>query len=57
MYKTFCAILTIIWILDILNIPFTAFLDNEIAVNGLAWLLIWILIPSAAKKSEEESDK
>ena len=42
MYKTFKAILIIIWILDILNIPCLAFLDTTIPINTLAWFLIWI---------------
>lgn len=47
MYETFKAILIIIWICDILNMPFVECLDTSIPINGWAWLLIWILIPSA----------
>ncbi len=52
MYKLGVAILTIIWILDILNFPCVEFLDTTIPVNGLAWFLIWLLIPSAEKGDE-----
>nr|DAS65349.1 MAG TPA: hypothetical protein [Bacteriophage sp.] len=37
-------LITIIWILDILNIPGMEFLDTTIPINGLAWFLIWILV-------------
>lgn len=50
MYKLGKAILTIIWILDILNLPCMEFLDTTLPINGLAWFLIWILLPSSQKK-------
>lgn len=37
-------ILIVIWILDILNMPFIEFLDTTIPINGLAWLLIWLFV-------------
>lgn len=44
MKKTFSAILVIIWIMDILNIAFGGnYLDVTVPINGLAWLLIWLL--------------
>lgn len=46
MYKVFYAVLTIIWIFDIINLPFMQFLDTTVPINGLAWFLIWIFIPS-----------
>lgn len=46
MYKAFYAMLVIVWIMDILNFPCMEFLDTSIPVNGLAWFLIWILLPS-----------
>lgn len=45
MYKIFNALLSIIWVLDILNFQCVAFLDTELPINGLAWLLIWIVMP------------
>ena len=46
MYKTLVAILLIVWVLDILNMPFMSALDTTYPVNFWAWLLIWVLIPS-----------
>lgn len=50
MYKIFKAILLIIWILDIINIPCLEFLDTTVPVNTLAWFLIWFFIPSTSKR-------
>lgn len=55
MYKIFNALLNIIWILDILNIPAMEFLDNQIPINGWAWLLIWLFIPSTATTIRHKS--
>ena len=49
MYKLFKAILTIIWVIDILDFPCVQFLDTTIPINFLGWFLIWWLIPSAGK--------
>ena len=46
MYKTFIAILIIIWILDILNFQCMTFLDTTLPINTFVWLLIWIFIPN-----------
>jgi len=45
MYKTFLSLLTIVWVLDVLNLPFMEFLDTAYPVNTLAWLIIWLFIP------------
>ena len=50
MYKIFNAILTVIWVLDIVNIPYLEFLDTTIPINTLAWVLIWLFIPSTSEK-------
>lgn len=34
----------IFWILDILNMPFMVMFDTTYPLNGLFWLLVWILI-------------
>ena len=34
MYKTFKALIKIIWILDVLNIPQLEFLDTTYPING-----------------------
>lgn len=49
MYKIFNAILTVIWILDIVNIPCLEFLDTTIPINTLAWFLIWLFIPKTSE--------
>lgn len=46
MYKTFKALLGIVWVLDILNMPFMEFLDITYPINFWAWLLILLVIPS-----------
>ena len=46
MYKLGRAILTIIWIIDILNFPCVEFLDTIFPINTLAWFLIWLFLPS-----------
>lgn len=53
MYRTFLAIITGIWIIDIMNIDFlingihiARFLDETIPLNGWFWLLFWLLKPS-----------
>lgn len=35
------------WILDILNMPFMVQFDTVYPLNGLFWLLVWILILDA----------
>lgn len=59
MYKTFYAILTIIWILDIVNFPGFEILDTTYPVNFWLWLLIWISLPSYkdTKTIEENNQK
>ncbi len=52
MYKTFYTLLIIIWVLDVLNIPGMEFMDTQIPINTLAWLLIWICIPSTTNEVE-----
>ncbi|EJA6675901.1 Uncharacterised protein [Clostridioides difficile] len=48
MFKILKTILIIIWVVDILNFPQFQFLDTTYPINTLAWLLIWILIPSSS---------
>lgn len=56
MYQIFYACLTIIWILDILDLPFMDFMDTTIPVNTLAWILIWYLIPRCKHDGGEEHE-
>ena len=37
-------ILFIIWLLDIFNLPFMQCLDNDLPINTIAWIIIWILV-------------
>lgn len=46
MYKFLYAVITIFWILDILNLPFMQMFDTTYPINGWAWFLIWIMLPS-----------
>lgn len=47
MYTTFKAIITIIWVLDIINVPQAEFLDTTLPINFLGWLLILLFMPTA----------
>lgn len=62
MYKSFYACLTIIWIMDILDFPFMVFMDTDIPMNFLGWLLLWLSIPGTStvvrhKKETDDGDK
>ncbi len=46
MYKLGRAILTIVWIMDILDFPCVECLDTTFPINTLGWLLIWLFLPS-----------
>nr|DAG65928.1 MAG TPA: hypothetical protein [Caudoviricetes sp.] len=46
MYKIFYSLLVIFWIFDILNLPFMYIFDTVYPINGLAWFLIWALLPT-----------
>lgn len=49
MYKIFRACLAIFWVLDIFNVAFMGIFDTTYPINGLAWFLIWIFIPSGGQ--------
>ena len=44
MYKIFRALMNIVWVLDILNLPFMQFLDTTYPINGWAWFLILLVV-------------
>lgn len=50
-------ILFIIWLLDIFNLPFMQCLDNELPINTIAWIIIWILVNTniTIKKNRRET--
>lgn len=47
MYKIFYTCLTIFWLFDIINLPFMQMFDTTYPINGWAWLLIGVIVPSA----------
>ncbi len=53
MYKIFNAVLTIVWVCDILNFPQFEFLDTTYPVNTLGWFLIWSLMPGTVTVKTE----
>ena len=55
MYKIFVALLDIIWVLDILNLPFMEFMDVDIPINTLAWLLIFLALPATSVVSSNKN--
>lgn len=46
MYRIFYSLLTIFWILDILNFPFMEMFDTTYPINGAFWFLIWMFLPA-----------
>ena len=53
MYRILYALLLIIWIVDVLNMNIIIdgtsvkeFLDVTVPINGWAWFLLWIFLPS-----------
>ena len=55
MCNIFVALLNIIWVLDILNLPFMEFMDTTYPINGLAWLLIWLVLPATSVVSSNKN--
>ena len=60
MYKIFRALINIVWVLDILNLPFMEILDTTYPINGGTWfLIIFLALPTTKTvvvKEKEESD-
>lgn len=55
MYRVLYSLMVIIWIVDILNMNIMIngvnvheFLDVTIPVNGWAWFLLWVFLPSTS---------
>ena len=46
MYRIFYSLLTIFWILDILNFPFMEMFDTTYPINGVFWFFICIFLPA-----------
>lgn len=59
LYAIFKTLITIVWIVDILNIDFLVngvhvaeFLDVTIPINSWFWLLIWLFLPTISSRKE-----
>ena len=59
LYAIFKTLITIVWIVDILNIDFlingvhvAEFLDVTIPINGWFWLLMWLFSPTISSRKE-----
>ena len=46
MYNIFYSLVSIFWVLDILNLPFMQMFDTTYPINVWAWFLIWMLMPT-----------
>ena len=57
MYKTIYAALVVFWVLDILNFPFMQMFDTTYQINGWAWFLIWVLLPSTTTIVEHRNER
>ena len=62
MYRVLYSLMVIIWIVDILNMNIMIngvnvheFLDVTIPVNGWAWFLLWVFLPSTSVVVRKES--
>lgn len=62
MYRLLYALLTIIWIVDILNMNIIingvnvhTFLDVTVPINGWAWFLLWVFLPSTTVTVRKEN--
>lgn len=59
LYAIFKTLITIVWIVDILNIDFLVngvhvaeFLDVTIPINDWFWLLMWLFLPTISSRKE-----
>jgi hypothetical protein len=62
MYRVLYSLMVIIWIVDILNMNIMIngvnvheFLDVTIPVNGWAWFLLWVFLPSTSVVVRKEN--
>lgn len=62
MYRVLYSLVVIIWIVDILNMNIMIngvnvheFLDVTIPVNGWAWFLLWVFLPSTSVVVRKEN--
>lgn len=55
MFDTFYSGLLIVWILDILNMPFMKMMDTTYPINEFEWFLIIIIIVAVKEEIEERN--
>lgn len=62
MYRVLYSLMVIIWIVDILNMNIMIngvnvheFLDVTIPINGWAWFLLWVFLPSTSVVVRKEN--
>lgn len=48
MYKIFRALIIIVWVLDVINVPQMEFLDTTLPINFLGWLLLLLFLPNSS---------
>lgn len=46
MYLLFYSLLTLFWVFDVMNMPFMEIFDTIYPINGIAWLIIWAVLPT-----------
>lgn len=51
MYKIFRALIIIVWVLDVINIPQMEFLDTTVPINFLGWLLLFLFLPPSQSQT------
>lgn len=47
MYKIFRALVVIVWVLDVINVPQMEFLDTTLPINFLGWFLLFLFLPNS----------
>lgn len=56
-YKILYVCLIIVWVMDILNFPFMAFMDADVPMNFLGWLLVWLSVPGTSTVVKHKWEK
>ena len=51
MYKLFRALIVIVWVLDVINVPQMEFLDTTLPINFLGWLLLFLFLPTSQSQT------
>lgn len=50
--------LALFWIFDVINLPFMEMFDTTYPINTVAWILIWLSVPTykITRKKKERND-